>query len=111
MARDEVKDGKGKLLGLLEDRGKEILAFDAAGRPKARFDKQKNITFDAGGKEIGKGNQLMRLLSNTGEQSEQAKSSFTARSAAQKATVNPRGPAGRPGSSGVRPGGGKLPGR
>jgi hypothetical protein len=83
MAREEFKE-RGKLLGSLEDRGKEILAYDDKGRPKARFDKSQNKTFDASGVEVGKGNQLKTILTkNAQETSSTAKSSFTAKSAAQ----------------------------
>ncbi len=62
MSREEIKDARGKLVGVIEDKGKEVLALDASGRRKARFDKQQNVTYDAAGNELGKGNQLLKVL-------------------------------------------------
>ncbi|MFO0727547.1 MAG: hypothetical protein U1E65_27465 [Myxococcota bacterium] len=79
MSRQEIKDGRGKLLGAIEDKGKEVLALDATGRRKGRFDKQQNLTFDAAGNEVGKGNLLIKLLQPPVDPS-QPKSSYTAMS-------------------------------
>jgi hypothetical protein len=88
MARELVKNAKGKPIGSIEDRGKEILAFDEKGKPRARFDRQQNVTFDAGGNELGKGNQLIAILQKDAQgTSVTAKSSFTAQSAAAKANL------------------------
>ena len=62
MARLRVDDSKGNKIGEIDDQPKQQIAYDARGKRAGRFDKQKNSTFDAAGKEIGKGNQLKKLL-------------------------------------------------
>lgn len=62
MARRQVTNAKGEVVGQIDDQPKQVIAYDAKGKRIGRFDKKTNTTFDAGGREIGKGDQVRRGL-------------------------------------------------
>lgn len=61
MARTKVTGAKGKVVGEIDDQPNQSIAYDEKGRRMGRFDKKSNMTYDATGKDIGKGNQLKKL--------------------------------------------------
>lgn len=61
MARTKVTNPKGKVVGEIDDQPNQAIAYDEKGKRMGRFDKKGNITYDAAGKDLGKGNQLKKL--------------------------------------------------
>ena len=62
MAREEVKDFYGRILGYLEDDGDVIVARDFYLRILGRYDKHTDITSDFYGRMICRGNGLSGLI-------------------------------------------------
>ncbi len=62
MARTKVMNSKGKAVGEIDDQPKQAIAYDEKFKRLGRFDKKTNMTFDAAGKEMGKGNLLKKLF-------------------------------------------------
>ena len=62
MARRQVTDKDGKQIGTIDDQPKQAIVYDLAGKRVGRFDKNQNVTFDAGGAEYGKGDLIKKLL-------------------------------------------------
>jgi hypothetical protein len=57
-----ITDQCGRTLGRIRDQGPSLDIVDAEGRRLGRYDKRTDLTTDAAGRTIGRGNQLARLL-------------------------------------------------
>ncbi len=62
MAREEVRDFYGRILGYLEDDGEEIIARDFCLRILGRYNKRTDTTSDFIGRIICRGNGLTGLI-------------------------------------------------
>ncbi len=57
-----IKDGSGKTIGQLIETGNQIQITDRSGKMLGKYDKSQNRTFDRQGRNVGPGDQTMRLL-------------------------------------------------
>ena len=62
MARQELRDFSGRLVGWIEKSGGRLEGRDYAGRLKGWFDHQANETRDYAGRLVGRGNMLAALI-------------------------------------------------
>ena len=62
MARQELRDGFGRLLGWRQQSGSRIEGYDSGGRLKGWYEPRANETHDAGGRLIGRCDLLTTLI-------------------------------------------------
>ena len=62
MARQDIRDQLGHLLGYIHDNGREQMAYDALGHILGRYNKSMNVTYDALGHRVGNANMLTGLI-------------------------------------------------
>ena len=62
MARRELRDGTGRLLGWTEKSGTRIEGYDAGGRLKGWYEPRVNETHDAGGRLVARYDMLVAMI-------------------------------------------------
>ncbi len=62
MARQELRDRNGKLVGCTEKSGCRVEGRDVGGRLRGWYHSNANQTYDAGGRLVAKGNVLTALI-------------------------------------------------
>lgn len=62
MARTPLKDKNNRILVYIDDQPKEQRGYDANHRPKVRYDKAQNKTYDTNNRVVGTGNLLTNLI-------------------------------------------------
>ena len=62
MAREQIKDWTGKILGYTEERGNKIWLHNFQGQMVAYYDKSTGKTYDWQGRMLAQGNTLMMML-------------------------------------------------
>ncbi len=60
--RPELRDRRGRLLGRIKEVSGKLELRDRSGKLKGRYDPHSNVTRDATGKKVGRGNLLVSLL-------------------------------------------------
>lgn len=66
--RQQIKDGRGQLIGTLDERSGDVWAYNRKGNLLGRFQHSNNQTVDARGNRVGQGNQAMRLIPSYDQQ-------------------------------------------
>lgn len=64
MARQDLRDRHGQLIGWREERGDRIEGRDASGQFRGWYDRHNNQTRDAGGMLVGTGDLLTGLIAS-----------------------------------------------
>jgi YD repeat-containing protein len=62
MAKQELRDSSGRLIGTIDMSGSKHEGRDASGRLKGSYDPKSNETRDSSGRLVGKGNLLSSLI-------------------------------------------------
>ncbi len=62
MSRQYLRAPNGQLLGWIDDRGNELVGFNANAHRVGRYDKRTNATYDENCHRIGSGNLLATLI-------------------------------------------------